>query len=283
MAYEPTLTVYTDANPMPRLEVLFSSFDPDTEFVTVYRFAGGREFKVRGAVMAPTVGSLTRIDSEVPFGVPASYRAEMFDGSGQSLGFTGTDEVTVDVNETWVHNPIDPAGGVRVILSNSAARELSRPVDGEVFYPQGRHVAVVISGQRRGYQGVVLDCVTTTSEEADKFADLVGTYATTTVPVLCFRFSADSVVRLPRPLYVAVFDPRERAPQENGWSERYGSDAVEWGVIGDEASPPAAGIVIPLLTRADINAYYATNADIASDNLTRLDVNRRYDLAGTAG
>lgn len=282
MAYEPTMTVYTDANPMPRVEVLFSAFAGTTAFVTVYRLADGREYKVRGAVMVPTAGSLTLIDSEVPLGTPATYRAEMFDASGLSLGFTGTADVTVNVNETWVHNPLDPSGGVQVVLSNRAARELSRPVDGEVFYPQGRRVGVVISGQRRGYRGVVLDCVTTNEADADRFADLVGTYSTTTVPVMCFRFAADLTIRLPRPFFVAVLDPRERAPQENDWDSRYGSDSVEWGVVGDEVSPPAAGIIVPLLTRADINAAFATNAAIAAGNLTRLAVNRRYDLAGTA-
>jgi hypothetical protein len=278
MTYEPTLTSYTDANPMPRVEVLFSSFDPDTAYVTVYRLAEGREYKVRGAVKAPTVGSLTRIDAEVPFGIPATYRAEMFDSSGASLGFTGTASITVNSADTWVHNPLDPSGGVRVTFLASAGRDISRPVDGSIFYPLGRRVGVVISGQRRGLSGVVLDCLTQTREEADKFAALVGSYSATTVPVMCFRPASTAQIRIPRVAFIAVLDPREKEI-----NVRTGGAAIEWGIIGDEVSPPAAGIIIPLLTRADINAYYASNAAIAADNLTRLAVNRRYDLAGTAG
>lgn len=277
--YEPTLTVYTDPSPMPRVEVLFSSLDPDAAFVTVYRLAEGREYKVRGAVKAPTVGSLTRIDSEVPFGIPVTYRAEMFDSSGVSLGFTGTASATLDVDETWVHNPLDPSGGVRVDLRSSAGAELVRPTDGDVFYPLGRRVGVVISGQRRGLVGVPVDMVVDSVEQADKVQALLGTYATTTVPVLCIRTAADLRLRFPRPLFVAVLTAREL---DINYTLGTGS-TIAFQMTGDEVSPPAAGIIIPLLTRADINAYYATNAAIAADNLTRLDVNRRYDLAGSAG
>lgn len=278
MAYEPTLTVYTDANPMPRVEVLFPALDPDAAFVTVYRMAEGREYKVRGAVKAPTVGTLTRIDSEVPFGIPVTYRAEMFDSSQNSLGFTGATSGTVDSTDTWVHNPLDPSGGVRVTFLSSAAKDLSRPVEGSTFYPLGRRVGVVISGQRRGLSGVVLDCLTDSISDANKFAALVGSYSTTTVPVMCFRVGSNSTMRIPRVFFVSVLDPREREIDLHS-----GGSAIEWGLMGDEVSPPAAGIIIPLLTRADINAYYATNAALAADNLTRLDVNRRYDLAGSAG
>jgi len=279
MAYEPTLTAFTDANPMPRVEVLFSSFDPATAFVTVYRLAEDREYKVRGAVMAPTAGSLTRIDSEVPFGVVATYRAEMFDDSGASLGFTGTAAITLNVDDTWVHNPLDPSGGLRMQFRGSAATDLVRPTDGEVFFPLGRRVGVVISGQRRGLVGVPLDMIVDSPADADQFQRMLGDYASTTVPVLCIRIGATARARLPRPLFAAVLEAHE---MDVNYTLGTGS-TIAIQMTGDEVSPPAAGIIIPLLSRADINASYATNAAIAADNLTRLAVNRRYDLAGAAG
>lgn len=277
MAYAPTLTVSTDANPMPRVEVLFSSFAAGTVKVTVYRLAQGREFKVRSAVNAATAGALSRIDFEIPFGVPVTYRAEMFDASGVSLGFTDTATVTMSIPDMWVHNPLNPAGGVKVMFRGSAARELSRPVEGDVFYPQGRRVGVVISGQRRGLQGVVLDIIVDSVADADKFAALVGDYSTTTIPVLCFRLGANDRVRLPRPLFAFVQDPREVDV-----TYALGGEKIAFEMVGDEVSPPAPALIVPLLTNADLNAYYATNAALKADNLTNLAVNRRYDLAGSA-
>lgn len=277
MAYAPVVTTFLDAAPMPRVEVLFSSFAATTAFVDVYRLAEGREFKVRSAVKASTAGALSRIDHEVPFGVPASYRAEMFTAAGVSLGFTDTTSVTVDCPDMWVHNPLDPSGGVRVAFRDSAARSLSRPVEGDVFYPQGRRVGVVVSGQRRGLQGVALDVIADTVADADKFAALVGGYNSTTVPVLCFRLGASDRVRLPRPLFAAVFDPREEDV-----TYALGGELIGFSMEGDEVSPPTPALVIPLYRNMDLNAAYATNALLNAAHLNNLAVNRHYSLGGTA-
>ena len=277
MAYAPSLTVSVDAVPMPRVEVLFSSFAAGTAFVDVYRLAGGREFKVRAGVKAATAGALSRIDFEVPFGVPATYRAEMFDASLVSLGFTDTASVTVPVVDTWVHNPLDPAGGVRVAFRGNAAGDLSRPVSGSTFWPEGRRVGVVVSGQRSGLQGVVLDIIVDSVAAADAFSDLVGGYDTTTVPVLCFRIGSADRVRLPRPLFASVFDPREQ-----DLTYALGGTQITYAMTGDEVSPPAPGLVVPLLTRADVNAYYVSRAAVRAGNISRLAVNRKYEIAGTA-
>lgn len=269
--------VWTQSAGMPAVEVLFNSFAPGTTHVDVYRLAEGREYKVRSAVKAATAGALSRIDSEIPFGIPATFRAEMFDTAGMTLGFTDAATVQVDEPNMWAHNPLNPAGGVKVAFRGNAARDLSRPVDGATFYPQGRRVGVVISGHRRGLQGVTLDIIVDTVEDADKFAALVGDYSTTTVPVLCFRLGANDRVRLPRPLFAAVFDPRE---QDVNYV--LGGSQIAFAMTGDEVSPPAPALVIPLLTRADINAFYATRAAVKADNISRLAVNRRYDLGGTA-
>lgn len=277
MAYAPTLTVSLDASPMPRVEVLFSSFAAGTARVDVYRLAEGREFKVRSAVKAATAGALSRIDYEVPFGVLVTYRAEMFNAVGVSLGFTDTASVTLSTADTWVHNPLDPAGGVRVAFRGDAARDLSRPVRGDTFWPEGRRVGVVISGERSGLRGVTLDIIVDTIGDADRFASLVGDYNTTTVPVLCFRIGAADRVRLPRTLFASVFDPREQDVNYN-----IGGTQIAFAMTGDEVSPPTPAVVIPLLTNADINAAYATNGLLNADHLTNLSINRHYALAGTA-
>src|SRR5690606_14330069 len=84
----PVLTPFRDAAPCPRVEVFFGDFDPGATHVIVTRLAAGREFRMRGAVLAATAGSFSRIDFEAPFSVPVTYRAEQFDENGVSLGFT---------------------------------------------------------------------------------------------------------------------------------------------------------------------------------------------------
>jgi hypothetical protein len=279
MPYAPTVTALTDETPAPRTDVLFSSLDPDTASLRgIHRLGDNRDYLVRGSIDIDVAGATSRLDHEAPFGIPLTYRAEMLNGAGDSLGFTdASDPVTLDVDDTWVHNPLDPSTAVKCKLMSDSSKEWSRPVPGEVHWPLGRRVGVVVAGARQGLRGVTLSIMVESLAEADRFASLVGDYNTTATPVLCFRIGANVRMRIPRPLFAAVMDPRERSIDLHIGGERVG-----FSMIGDEAAPPTPALVVPLLTRADLNAYYATRAALNADNLTRLAVNRRYDLAGSA-
>jgi hypothetical protein len=279
MPYAPTVEVSLDENPAPRVEVIFESLDPDTESLrAIHRLGDDRDYRVRRSVNIPVTDSTARLDVEVPFGIPVTYRAEMLDGAGESLGYTDpSDPVTLAVEDTWVHNPLDPTTSLKVQFRANAARELSRPVRGSTEFPSGRRVGVVVGGERQGLRGVVLDIIVDTIEAADRFAALVGDYNTTTVPVLCFRIGASDRIRLPRPLFASVFNPVERDVDYI-----HGGTRIAFDIEADEVSPPTPAVVVPLLTNADLNAYYASNTALNADNLTNLGVNRRYDLAGTA-
>jgi len=278
MSYAPTLTPYFDWEPCPRAEVLFTAFAPGTATVTVYRKAAGREYEMRGAIRAEVAGALTRIDTEIPYnGVPVEYRAEMFDSAGVPLGSTSSGTVTLYIAETCLHNPLDPQGAVQVVMADTAAGSISRPVLGSVVRPKGRRVGVVISETRGGVTGLNMDCYTLTDADADKVAALVGTYDDETTPVLCLRIGMGMKMRIPTPLFAAVLDPKEEA-----FDLRFGGEAIVWRMQGDEVSPPAPGVFIPLLTNADLNAYYLTNAALKADNATNLAANRRYDLIGAS-
>jgi hypothetical protein len=302
MPYAPTLTAYTDASPCPRVEVFFSSFAPGTATVTVYRSAAGRQYEVRGAVRAATAGALTRIDFEAPFNTAVTYRAEMFDSAGLSLGFTdpGTLGDVIDGDDfedeftdifpggvigtglmssgTWLHNPLNPQGAVEVELAASTGAELSRPVPGQVSYPRGRRVGVILAEPRRGLSGLRMDVRCMTLENADRVQALLGGYDDSAVPVLCIRVGArDNGLRIPRPMFMGTLDILER-----GMDVRWGGTNTLQEMVGSEAEPPVPGLLIPLLKNADLKAYYATNAALIADNLTNADVSRRYDLAGYA-
>ena len=261
----------------PRVEVLLTGLGPEVAFVTVTRTAGGLSLEVRGAVRARVTGALTKVDFDVPPNVDASYRAELFDGSGLPLGFTTATSVNVPSVKSWMHNPLNPQGAVAVSLVSTAAQSLSRPYSGQVVRAKGRRVGQLItSGRRSGLQGVVLDVRCETLEDADKVQALLGEDS---VPVICFRKGTeDEKVRVPTPLFVGVLD----IPEEP-FNLHSGGTMTTQRIQGDEADPPVPGLFVPLLTRADLNAFYATRAALNADNATRLAVNRRYDLAGSAG
>ena len=275
MSFAPKITRYFDNKPCPRAEVLFETFALGTARVTVYRSAGGRDYPMRGAINAAVAGALTRVDFEIPFGVDVTYRAEMFSSSGMSLGFTSSATTILHFDGTVVHNPLDPQGAVYVDLLDQSAAIISRPVNGEILHPQGRVVGVAITSGRRGLSQVNLVISTRGLEDADKFSRLVGGYSGNSVAVMCIR--TGSPMRIPKPLFLSVLDPKERAVDVH-----LGGTLIDWDLDGTEVSPPAPGIFIPLLTRADINAFYPTRAAVNAAHPTRLSVNRAYDLIGAA-
>lgn len=274
MAYAPTLYVSLDDNPCPRVEVLFDALDSDAATVTIFRSSEGRQYEVRGAVRTPVAGSVSRLDFEVPFGVVSTYSARMYNTAGASIGTTSSTSVRVDFDGTWIHNPVDPAGAVQVNLLDTPG-DVSRPIKGEVVYPAGRSVGVLISGDRQGVVGYPLMVETLNDVDRNRVAAMLGVYGTRVVPVLCVR--TGYALDIPRPFFVAVLEPRRRA-----LNPLSGGTIVDHTLTGDEVAPPTPGIIVPLLTNADLNAFYGANTALNSDNVSNLGVNRRYDLAGTA-
>jgi hypothetical protein len=273
----PTLTPYVDEAPCPRVEVFFPSFTVGTASVTVYRLSGGTEQQMRGAVDAATGGTLTRIDFEVPFNRPVSYRAEQFNAAGQSLGFTPTAAVTVSVSSSWMHNPLDPQNAVKILLGGESAVRILRPTPGVVARPKGRRTGVVLSEPRQGVVGLELDVRTTTDTEADAVRAMCGDAGMP--PVVCIRLGADyGIMRVPQPLFLSVLDVPEL-----DITYQWGGGEISHQINGDEVDPPIPGLFVPLLRAKDINVSFATAAAVNTAHLRASDVNRRYDLAGAAG
>lgn len=263
---------------MPKVEVLLDDLDSDVAKVTVYRLSRGSEHKVRGVIDAPVSGGGSWVDFEVP-AQPATYRAEFFDYTGASLGFS--DSVTIELGFTgcWMHNPLAPTGGVKVDLSRGSGASLSRPVPGEVVYPRGRRVGIMRTAPRRGLVGVPLEVTSHDLETADRIQAFLGGDSSIMTPVICIRPGVDYAgLRVPSPLFLGVLDIAERGV-DVGW----GGTWTKHDIQGDEAAPPAPGIFVPLLRRVDVDAYYADRDAIDAAYLRRLDIDRDYGLAGTAG
>lgn len=300
-----SLTVLPESsNYGPRVEVLVTGL-AGVAAITVSRTASNRTHQVRGMVRTPVSGAVSRIDFEVPFNVSVSYRAELFDADGLTIGFTNAvalpdtisglapstvlapsaslapGEVVVGrgvaSKYTWMHNPLNPEGAARVNVLPSSAQVLSRPTPGGVVYPRGRRVGVMVSEPRRGLAGFVFDVECESDADADRVQAMLGDYSSTTVPVLCVRGGADFAARVAFPLFLGTTDITEEDV-----NVKWGGGITAQRITGDEVSPPVPGLFIPLLTYADLNAYYTRYSTFNSDNATYLAGSRRYELAGTA-
>lgn len=271
------ITLLTDVTAAPFVEVFIDDLIPEAASLTVYRLAAGREFQVRGAVGAPTAGAFTRIDFEIPFNVPVTYRAELFDAAGESLGFTDTATTTLVSADSWMHNPLNPAGGVKVFFGEDSGWVVVRPTPGVVSRPLGRRVGVVLSEPRQGVSGLGLVVRTSSDADADAVQAMVGDNGMP--PVVCVRLGAqDQTLRLPQPLFLSAL-----TVAEIDMDSRWGGTEIAHQFEGDEVDPPIPGLFVPLLKAADINVSFATAGALNSEHLLALDVNRRYDLAGAAG
>jgi hypothetical protein len=83
--------------------------------VTVYRLCDGETSIVRGAKNVTASGAFLVNDFEVPFGKPVTYWAETF-ASGTSQGLSSTNVTTVDVQEIWIHDPLDLTNTMQIFL-----------------------------------------------------------------------------------------------------------------------------------------------------------------------
>lgn len=270
-------TTATDAAPAPRVTVLIDDLPPGVKSLTLFRAAEGRSMKVRGAVSVAVSSGFSVPDVEAPFQVESEYRAQMFDVAGADLGYTSTATATLDVDDCWVHNPLDPDNSVIIDISNDSGVSLTRPIDGERFYPEQRTLAVFVTGRRLGLQGVDLYFSTDLPDVAEKFEAMFGGYNDDNqmVPVLCIR--TPPVIDIPRTYFAGTLKPTRKPINAH-----LGGSLREWALDTDEASPPFPGIVVALLTRDDIDAFFSSRNLLDAAYGSRLTIDRDYAKAGTA-
>jgi hypothetical protein len=293
---------------MPRVEVVLENIAGTVATVTIRRTASNRTFIVRGAVRQPVTDALTVVDFEVPFNRQVQYVAELFDEVGVSLGYTSPatlgevtgggllpgddflpgDETLPEAEtvlgmgvisaDTWMHNPLNPDGGVRVELAASSARSVSRPVPGSVVYPRGRRVGVMVAEPRRGVQALELDVWCEDLETADQIQAFLGDYSSTTVPVICVRLGLDDGrMRVPQPLFLGTNDI-----VDEDVNVRWGGTNTIQRIVGSEIAPPAPGVFVPLLTYADLAAIRTDYAEFNAAYPSYFAAERDYALAGAA-
>jgi hypothetical protein len=275
-----TLTPYLDANPVPRALVAITDTPPAAQTVNLYRTAEGRTMEVRGGVNLYSVGGVTVMDFEAPFGVPATYQAEMFTTVGVSLGFTNPGTVTLaptlpDTSYVWVHQPLNPSLAIQASMAVGTAADVIHQSPGSVIFAEGATVGVRIGGQRLGITGMQLTIVCTNPADADEFLSMFGGYTSDYPAVLCIR--SVGPVRIPRVFFASVAETHEVTDYSQV------SPFITFALTVDEARPPTPGLVLPSLRMKDIDFPYATmNAQDAA-YATNLAQDSDYSLAGVAG
>lgn len=279
MAYAPTLTAYTDANPGPRVLVTFSSVAPTCQTINVYRVQEGRQYKVRGGLNLFAAGGAAVMDNEAGFGVPLTYQAEMFTSSGVSLGFTDTATTTLPVTKSWVHQPLSPTLAIPVRVFIGTASAVMRGTPGETLTPEGATVSTRIGGQRLGIQNLPLSFRANSAADADEFLQMFGSYSTDFPAVVCLRTPPPA--RLPRTLFLGSSAQSPSTGPVETAQANFTFISFAWTV--DEVQPPAPGLVIPTLRRKDIDAAFPTRAARAAAYATRLARDSDYSKAGLAG
>jgi hypothetical protein len=257
----------------PRVQVTFSSLVAGTRTVTIRRTADGRTMDARGGVSLFAVGGASVLDQEVPFGVPASYQAEQFDAAGRSLGMTDAAAIIVDTTDTWVSQPLNPELALRVRVRLASTSTMGWESPGDTVWTQGGSVGRLINGQRSGLKGVSLLLRLLRPEDAEAFLAMFGTYDTTYPAVLCIRTPPN--VPLPSVLFFGCRTPKRLTSGANAF--------VQYQLDGDEVAPPAPGLIVPTLSRDDIDAAYPTRDARAAAYTSRLARDTDYTLAGLAG
>jgi hypothetical protein len=269
----PLLTADVTGNPW--VEVFFDpgDLDPDCVRLRIYRQSENRTWLVRGGVDVAT--GVAALDFEAPFQTTSSYRAAQYDVAGEFIAYTESSDTVLDVDGTWIHNPLEPAGGIFVELDDESAREISRPTPGELVYPEAAEIPHRIGSIRRGVEGASVVFNIDGVSNMTKFDEMLGAYGTQKVGVLCLRTS--DPVMWPRTFFVAA----DAFPVTDK-TIRFGGDWVQVRASCDEVQPPYEGLVVPLLTYDDLDAAYADYDARDAAYATYTEQDRDYSLAGLA-
>jgi hypothetical protein len=268
----PELTPNTSGNPF--VEVFFSPDDLPAEAarLRVYRFSDNRTWLVRGGVdIVPGVAAL---DWECPFQSSVSYRAEMFDDTGLSLGFTDVGTTSLDYSGTVVHQPLDPSLWSPVVILEKSADKILRPTRGD-FTRTEAGIANWIGANRGGLVDVSIDLLAETLDAAELMQAMLGSYTQQQVRVLCIRTTDN--IRWPR----TFFASGDLAEVDVDVAQ--GGETVRFVGQVSEVRPPFPGLVTPLLTYDDLDAAYSTYDERDAAYATYTDMDRDYSLAGLAG
>jgi hypothetical protein len=269
---------YPVLTPVPHVEMTIFALDDGTATISLFRTVGRRTMPVRGMDHVYAVGGVNVVDWEAPFGVELTYWAEQYDIDGNFIATTTPSVTRLDVFDTWVHNPLDPAGAVKVKLGRGAAAKIVRAQDADLAWFDGSGIGTAVTGQRHGVTDTPVVFYTLTDADSDQVNEMLGDpYNGPSGPmILCIRPGANENTRWPKPFFALV------ALDEIPVSQPAGKQITRWEGTGTEVEPPAVVLVAPVLTYDDLDARWGTYDAMDAAYGTYLERDRDYSLAGYA-
>jgi len=207
--------------------------------INITRTHDGVTETVRGAGSLFAAGGAVHDDWEIPTGVPVSYRAEAFDVSGVSLGFTDyvIGEVFSDPSKAWISDPNNPNMVVQVDLKSDFVDTLTRVRQAQTYQIGDRVVALL--GARGKLQNLNFRVQTETLDDGALLDQILGQ----TSVLIRTNPPAD----VPRLLYVVVPDVNKTG-LGSAQDIQYGGGLALWSGTGQEISPSTLDILVPIVT-----------------------------------
>jgi hypothetical protein len=267
----PTLTVFTDADPCPRVEVVVTPMPGDADTVTVWRTWKGQRAAVRDAQRVEVAGAFLVVDYEAPLGTTVTYTCETADVSGVPSELSLGADATVSVTDMWLQDPLDPISSIKVSLQIGAATSgfttiapsivpATYSADIAEVVVHGDSLPVALGDVRREASRMPWSVIAWTPSEAEALKTLLKQ----AIP-LCMRTPA-AIHQLSGLTYVSLPDLVE-TPYP-GWQ------ATLFTATATSVRGPGAGIVIQPRTYADLPDEAATYTALKTVYATYLDVRR---------
>lgn len=248
--------------PMPSVEIYFSSLGSGSPaFITVYRLADGETNIVRTANYVSATSAFTVIDYEAPFGVVISYYAEVFTASGVSLGKSPIATTTLNVDEIWVHDPLDLTNRLvitpytsEITLAQNSFETIERNYDFNLSNVIGKKKPVIQYYGEKAIQGLEFEVITSTNVAYQSVKTMLET-----APVL-IRTPA-MMSNLPRLLYGVL-----RASQRPlTWHLNTSDEPLtKISFSFDETEQPGISLVFGYYTYTYWKSNYATYSDAST-------------------
>lgn len=264
----PTVTGYTDADPLPRVSIEVTPMPADAETVTVWRNFAGTQQTVRGAVKASVAGDFVVTDYDAPLGVDVYYTCQTTDSGGDpSVTSPASDTLNLDVTDAWWHDPLDPStsmvlplrrgGDVFARIGSFTGQQYTS--NGQVVPQSGSPLPLGVLDVRQAASGLPV-IVSTRNGAWTQVQQLLAQAA-----VLCLRV----------PPTVLLLDPVSYL-----WIPQYtptvyqGAGIVEWSMQATQVRGPALNVILAVRSLDDLGAEADTLDGLGALYDTMLDLQR---------
>lgn len=266
-----------DPNPdRPRIQIDVRGLT--NPYLTIYRMIdGSRPEIVRGTVRKLVGQVFTIMDEDAPAKVNVTYQVREMTADGDVVLQYTSDYAYMDVEGTWISQPLYSDRVVRVTDLEGSLLKQSIRFRGQNMIVPGRNRSVYMGDGKSGFSSE-LSFATMTDEAHQTVLDMFGVDEERVPPVLCLRTTMKT--NLPAVFYFSVLDV-----DLEGFNWRWGDGEVtSWTWSVEESIQQSPAVVTPAFTYADLEAAYASGTYLTIENTyaTYAAIESDYSLEGTA-